>query len=353
MNGLSKIDEKKYVVAIGEIMLRLKSPGFERLLQSSTLEATFGGGEANVAISLATFGRPTRFATSLPENNPIAQACVNFLHAMYIDTSCIVRQGDRIGIYYLETGSGPRPSRVIYDRSGSSISMIKYTEFPWVKIFDNAVWLHITGITPAISQSAAELTMFAMKAAKERGLKISFDLNYRKNLWKWGKNPIEVITSLMPFVDVVIANEEDIQKTLGLDFDQKGLIGIDPSKYEDLASKVLTQYPNVSMVAITLRESYSADNNAWSGMLRCRDIPKAFFSKKYALTDIVDRVGGGDSFAGGLIYALMEGMPFDKAIDFATAASALKHTIPGDANRVSKAEVLALLGGDNSGRVQR
>ncbi len=345
--------DKKMVVTLGEIMVRLKSPGNERLFQTPTLEATFGGGEANVAISLANFGIDARFVTALPKN-AIGDAAIAFLRSMNVDTSRIARQGKRVGTYYLEAGSGPRPSNVIYDRDHSSIAEAKPEDFSWDEVFSGTGWFHITGITPAISASCAALSVAATKAAKERGLTVSCDLNYRKNLWKFGKSAPEIMKQLMPHVDVVVANEEDIQNSLGMQLDQKiGGAELSTKKYETLAKQVLSTYANVDIVAITLRESHSADHNDWSAMCCSRKEGKARLSHKYQLTDIVDRVGGGDAFAGGLIYALIKKMDLQEALEFAVAASALKHTIPGDFNRVSIEEVTKLVAGDASGRVQR
>ncbi|MBN2150138.1 MAG: sugar kinase [Candidatus Lokiarchaeota archaeon] len=345
--------EKKAVVTLGEIMVRLKSPGNERLFQSPALEATFGGGEANVAISLAHLGIEARFVTALPKN-AIGDAAIAFLRSMNIDTSKVARQGRRVGTYYLEAGAGPRPSSVTYDREHSSISEAKPEDFDWDAVFAGARWFHVTGITPALSASCAALSVAAAGAAKERGLTVSCDLNYRKNLWKYGKKAPEVMVQLMPHVDVVVANEEDVQNSLGMQLDQKiGGVELSAKKYEALARQVLDAHSNVELVAITLRESYSADHNDLSAMCSSRKEGKARLSRKYQLTDIVDRVGGGDAFAAGLIYALYKKMDMQDALEFAVAASALKHTIPGDCNRVSVDEVTRLLAGDSSGRVQR
>ncbi|TFH30832.1 MAG: sugar kinase [Promethearchaeota archaeon] len=343
------------VVTLGEILLRLKSPGHEKLLQSPSLEATFGGGEANVAISLANYGLNARFITVLP-NNSIGDSSIQFLRSMNVDTTQIVRKGNRIGIYFLETGSGPRPSKIIYDRAHSAIFQADITDFNWEECFAEAKWFHITGITPALSEKSAELSLFTVKKAKELGLTVSCDLNFRKKLWKYGKTAPEIMNQMISYVDVVIANEEDIQKSLGMPSDQQiGEVGLEISrdKYKALAQRVLDTYANVQIVAITLRESYSADYNDWSAMCLSRENNTALFSKKYALRDIVDRVGGGDSFSGALIYGLFEEMNLQEALEFAVAASALKHTIPGDCNRVSVEEIKSLMQGDSSGRVQR
>lgn len=339
------------VVTFGEIMLRLKSPALERFFQSPSFEATFGGGEANVAVSLANYGMDASFVTALP-SNAIADACVNELRYFGVDTKDIVRSDGRVGIYYLETGANQRPSKVVYDRAYSSIALAKPGDFDWEKIFDGATWFHITGITPAISASAAELSLESVKAAKKLGLTVSCDFNFRKNLWKYGKSAPEVMCELVKYVDVGIANEEDCQKSLGITIDVKVEDGkLDTSKYEALARKVLDAYPNMKTLAITLRESKSADTNGWSACLCDRD--NFYLSRKYMITDIVDRVGGGDSFSGGLIYGLNNYENKEDALNFAVAASCLKHSIAGDFNRATLAEVKNLMGGDGSGRVQR
>ena len=338
---------------MGEYMLRLKSPGFERLFQSPQLEATFGGAEGNVAISLANYGQSVKYVSAFP-NNDVGNAALKFLLSMGVDTSAVTRQGERLGTYYVETGSGPRPSKVIYDRSHSSIAEAKFEDFNWDEIYSNAGWLHTTGITPAISKSAADLTLQAIKLAKGKGLKISMDLNFRKKLWQWGKKSAEIMPEIVSNIDVVIANEEDIQTSLGIELDQKiGEAELDRNKYLGLGKLVLEKFPSVSMVAITLRESFSATHNDWGAILIVRGEAEPFISKKYQIKNIVDRVGGGDSFGGGLIYALFNGYSHQSALEFAVAASALKHTIPGDANRVRVEEVERLMGGDASGRVQR
>ena len=339
------------VVTLGEVMLRLKSPGFERLFQSPMLEATFGGAEANVAASLAQFGVDARFLSVIPANN-IGDACIAALRGFGIDTSCIRRQGERLGVYFLENGANQRPSRVTYDRAGSSISAAKASDFDWDTGFAGADWFHISGVTPAISANAAELSLAAAKAARERKLTVSCDYNYRKNLWKYGKQAPEVMRELVGHATVGIANEEDCQKALGIEVDMNVESGeLEHQKYCALAEAVLEQFPNLEKQVITLRESHSADANGWSAVLHNR---KAFLhSKRYEITDIVDRVGAGDSFAGGLIYGLLAYADDAKALEFATAASCLKHSIMGDFNRVSVSEVEALVKGDASGRVQR
>ena len=340
------------VVTFGEIMLRLKSPAFERFFQSPVLEATFGGGEANVAVSLANYGMDTSFVTVLPKND-ISAACVRELRGFGVDTHNIVYADGRMGIYYLEAGAVQRPSKVIYDRAESCIARAKVGDIDWDKVFDGAAWFHITGITPAISEGAAELSLEAVKAAKAKGLHVSCDLNYRKNLGKWGKDAKEVMSELTKYVDTVIANEEDFQKSLGLKTENVGAVEkgeINVEQYRAIADLAMQQYPNIKRVAITLRESRSASHNDWSA---CLFNGKEFFlSRKYAITHIVDRVGGGDSFSGGLIYGLTHYDEKD-ALEFAVAASCLKHTIGGDYNRVSVSEVESLMKGSGSGRVQR
>ncbi len=339
------------VVTCGEIMLRLKSPGHERLFQSPVLEATFGGGEANVAVSLANYGIPSAFVTAVPAND-LGEAAIAEVRRFGVDTRFVRRQGERLGIYFLEAGSNQRPSKVTYDRAHSSIATARPGDFDWDAIFEGAEWFHITGITPALSQAGAELALEAVRQARARGLQVSCDYNYRKNLWKYGKSAPEVMRELVKYVTVGIANEEDCQKALGLDLEVDVHSGeLDAEKYRAMAERVLDAFPNLEKQAITLRESHSADRNGWSA---CMHNGREFFlSRHYEITDIVDRVGGGDSFAGGLIYGLLTYRDDQKALEFATAASALKHTIPGDFNRVNVEEVEALMKGDISGRVQR
>jgi 2-dehydro-3-deoxygluconokinase len=339
------------VVTLGEVMLRLKSPGFERLFQSPVLEATFGGAEANVAASLAQFGVPARFVTAVPANN-VGDACIASLRGFGVDTSMIKRQGERLGVYFLESGANQRPSRVTYDRAGSSIAGARPSDFDWDVVFDGADWFHISGVTPAISESAAEFSLAAARAARERGVTVSCDYNYRKNLWRYGKKAPEIMRELVRCADVGIANEEDCQKSLGITADVDVTSGdLAHDAYRVLAEKVLEAFPNLKRQAITLRESHSADHNGWSAVLHNR---REFLSSRhYDIGDIVDRVGAGDSFAAGLIYGLRSYGDDGKALEFATAASCLKHSVLGDINRVSVAEVEALMGGDASGRVQR
>lgn len=340
----------KYLT-FGEIMLRLKSPGHERFFQSPMLEATFGGGEANVAVSLANYGEDVGFLSVLPKN-AIGDECIKELRRFGVDTSRVVRGGERLGIYYLETGANQRPSKVVYDRAYSAIAMAKPGDIDWDKTFEGVEWFHITGITPAISESAMELSLESVKEAKKRGITVSCDLNYRKNLWKYGKKASEVMRELAKYVDVAIANEEDVQKSLEITTDVVVESGeLDRSKYKALGDKVLAAYPDMKMIAITLRESKSADWNGWAACLNDRE--HFYESKRYEIRDIIDRVGGGDSFAGGLIYGLNNYEGRQQALEFAVAASCLKHSIDGDFNRVDVDEVEKLMGGDGTGRVQR
>lgn len=339
------------IISFGEIMLRLKPRNFERFFQSPSLEATFGGGEANVAVSLANYNQDIAYVTVLPSND-IGNACKAELKKFGVDTSHIVEGPGRMGVYFLENGANQRPSKVVYDRSYSAIALAKPGDINWKKTFSGYNWFHITGITPAISASAAELSIESVKTAKELGLTVSCDFNYRKNLWKYGKPAVEVMNELVKYVDIGIANEEDCQKSLGISVDvevEKGELNVE--LYEKLTQKVLEQFPDMKMIAITLRESKSADRNGWAACLNDRD--KFLLSKKYDITDIVDRVGSGDSFCGGLIYGLLNYTKKEDALNFAVAASCLKHSISGDFNRVSVSEVEKLMGGDASGRVQR
>lgn len=338
-------------LTFGEIMLRLKAPGQERFFQSPALEATFGGGEANVAVSLANFGMDAAFLTVLPEG-PIGDACMAELRRFGVDTGRIQRGPGRMGIYYLEGGANQLPSKVVYDRAASSAALAKPGDIDWDSAFDGVDWFHITGITPAISESAMELSLESVKAARARGITISCDLNYRKNLWKYGKRAAEVMRELANYVDVAVANEEDVQKSLEITTDVVVESGaLDRDKYRTLGDKVLAAYPNMKMIAITLRESHSADWNDWAACLN--DGKNFYVSKKYEIRSIVDRVGGGDSFAGGLLYGLNHYEDRQQALEFAVAASCLKHSILGDFNRAGVSDVEKLMGGDGTGRVQR
>ena len=344
------------IVTFGEVMLRLKAPGFERLLQSPVLEATFGGGEANVAVSLAQFGRQVSFVTVLP-SNPLGDACVSYLRGRGVDVAGILRQGERLGIYYFEAGANQRPSRVVYDRLHSSIMDVSPESFDWNRLLEGADWFHITGITPALSENAAYISLQAVKAARRLGLTVSCDYNYRKNLWRYGKTAPQIMTELVRQVDVGIANEEDCQHALGITLEgrrwerevEEGRV--DPARYRELCEHVLAAFPNLKVQAITLRSSHSADHNGWAACLHNRS--EFLVSKHYEVTDIVDRVGTGDAFAAGLTYALSGGMPAGEALEFATAASCLKHSIPGDMNNCTVEEVQALAAGNAGGRIQR
>lgn len=338
-------------LTFGEIMLRLKSPGHERFFQSPCLEATFGGGEANVAVSLANYGQDVSFFTFLPDN-VIADACLRELRGLGVDVSRIRRGAGRMGIYYLESGANQRPSKVVYDRAGSAIMTADPDSVDWTPVLAGVGWFHVTGITPALSENAMRMTLQSVREAKKRGITVSCDLNYRKNLWKYGKNAQDVMRIVAESVDVAIANEEDVQKSLGITADVNVTSGnLELERYRELSDRVLAAYPNMKMIAITLRESKSADVNGWSACLNDRE--NFLVSRKYWIQDIVDRVGGGDSFAGGLLYGLNTYADHQTALEFAAAASCLKHSIDGDFNRVTAAEVETLMGGDGSGRVQR
>ncbi|MEM1203036.1 MAG: sugar kinase [Acidobacteriota bacterium] len=339
-------------LSVGELMLRLKSPGHERLLQSPAFEATFGGGEANVAVSLANYGLDSGFVSRLPAN-PIGDAAIRELRGFGVDTRHVQRGGERMGIYFLETGANQRPSKVVYDRAHSSIAAAGPETFDWPNILAGCRWLHITGITPALSESAAQLSLEAVRAAKASDVTVSCDFNFRGKLWKYGKTAPEVMTELVRYVDVGIANEEDCQKSLGITVDDIDVEGgtLETDKYERLTAKVMESFPNLTLLAVTLRESMTADRNGWSACLR--DTAGFFRSTRYEMTDIVDRVGGGDSFASALIYGLASYGDRKQALEFAVAGSCLKHSVSGDFNRFSVSEVEALMAGDGSGRVQR
>ncbi len=340
------------VVTFGEIMLRLAPPNLERILQTGTFVATFGGGEANVAVSIAGYGVPAAYVTVLPPGHPVADAAIAELRRFNVETRHIARAPGRMGIYFLETGANQRPSKVVYDRDNAAIAIAGPGTIDWDKVFDGATWFHITGITPALSATAAALSMESVSRAHAKGLTVSCDFNYRKNLWKYGKPAPEVMRELVKHVDIGIANEEDCQKALGVKIDIDVESGaLDVEKYRKMSDKVLAEFPNLRMLAITLRESKSASHNGWSACLNDR---KDFMvSRHYDITHIVDRVGGGDAFSGGLIYGLLSYENRQEALEFAVAASCLKHSIPGDFNRFTVEEVRALMKGEGSGRVQR
>ncbi len=339
----------KKVVTFGELMLRLAPEGYLRFVQSDSFEATFGGAEANVAVSLANYGLDAAFVSKLPAHE-IGQMAVNSLRKFGVDTSKIVRGGARVGIYYCEKGASQRPSKVIYDRAYSSIAMAQRSDFDWNAILEGVEWFHFTGITPALSDEMAQITEEACRAAKAKGIKISCDLNYRKKLWSREKAG-EVMNKLCHYVDYCIANEEDAKDVFGIEADNSDIYGgkLDRDGYISVAKKLTDRF-GFEGVAITLRESKSANDNDWSAMLYTGG--EAYFSKKYSM-HIVDRVGGGDSFGGGLIYSLVNGYAPQRTIEFAVAASCLKHAVEGDYNMMSLAEVENLAGGDASGRVQR
>ncbi len=343
------------VITFGEIMLRLSTPGYLRFSQTTQYDATFGGGEANVAVSLANYGIDVKFVTRLPQND-IAKACVKDLRSYGVDTSDIVYGGDRLGIYFLETGAVARPSKVVYDRANSSIATIKPGDIDWEKVFEGADWFHWTGITPAISQGAADVCLEAVKAANRLGITVSCDLNYRKNLWKYGKTASEIMPALVEGCDVILGNEEDADKVFGIKpegFDVTATGGeIDQKRFQSVGEQLMKKFPRAKKVIITLRGSINANHNTWGGVLW--DGKTLYQSPRYDITHIVDRVGGGDSFMGGLIYGLLTYKGDDqKALNFAVAASCLKHTIFGDFNQVTVAEVENLMKGDASGRVSR
>ena len=332
-------------------MLRLKPPGVERFFQSPILEATFGGGEANVAVSLANFGCDTSYLTVLPDN-VLGDECIRELRRFNVDTARIVRGAGRMGVYYLECGANQLPSKVVYDRAGSAIAIAKPDAVNWDAAFAGVNWFHITGITPALSETAMQLSLESVREAKKRSITVSCDLNFRKNLWRYGRTASEVMGELVKYVDVAIANEEDVQQSLGVNADVRVEQGcLEREKYKALSDEVLARYPNMRIIAITLRESMSADSNGWAGCLNDRSV--FLESTNYLIYDIVDRVGGGDAFAAGLIYGLTRYDSHQQALEFAVAASCLKHSINGDFNRVSVSDVEKLMKGDGSGRVLR
>lgn len=339
----------KRIVTFGEIMLRLNPEGYLRFVQADKFEATYGGGEANVAVSLANYGMDAAFVTKVPAHE-IGQCAVNELRRYGVDTSMIVRGGDRLGIYYAEKGASQRPSKVIYDRAGSSVALAEPSDFDWEKIFDGVDWFHFTGITPALGGNLPKICLEACKAAKARGVMISCDLNYRKKLWS-REEAGRVMAEIMPYVDLCIANEEDAKDVFGIEAENTDITSgkLNHEGYISVAKKLSERF-GCKYVAITLRSSITANDNDWAGMLYTDG--EAHFSKQYRM-HIVDRVGGGDSFGGGLIYALLSDYAPDEAINFAVAASCLKHSVEHDFNHCTVAEVKSLAAGDGSGRVQR
>lgn len=341
------------IVTFGEIMLRLATPGFERFSQTRQYNATFGGGEANVAVSLANFGLKVDYVTRLPKND-IAEACLMDLRRYNVGTDKIIYGGDRVGIYFLENGAVARPSKVIYDRANSAIAEIKPGMVNWDSVFEGVTWFHWTGITPAISEGAALVCKEAIEAANKKGITVSTDLNFRKNLWKWGKKASEVMPDLVSGCDIILGNEEDAEKVFGIQPAGADVTSghVEAAAYESVCRQMMKKFPRAKKVIVTLRGSVNANHNTWSGVLF--DGTKLYEAPVYNITHIVDRVGGGDSFMGGLIYGLISFPGQDqKALDFAVAASCLKHTITGDFNLVTVKEVETLLGGDGSGRVSR
>ena len=344
---------KNKVVTFGEIMLRLATPGYLRFAQATEFEATFGGGEANVAVSLANYGIPASFVSSLPKND-LGDAAIASLKSLDVDTSLITRGGDRIGVYYLEAGAVSRGSKVIYDRANSSFAKLKKGSIDWDKVFEGVTWFHWTGITPAVSEGAADACLEACEAASKKGITISTDLNFRNKLWKWGKPAGEVMEKLVNHCDIILGNEEDADMVFGIKPEGVDVKSghVEGAAYESVGKQLMTKFPKAKKVIITLRGSVSASHNSWSGVLW--DGKKLTEAPTYQITHIVDRVGGGDSFMGGLIYGLITYPKDDqKALNFAVAASCLKHTIKGDFNRVTVDEIEKLMEGDGSGRVSR
>lgn len=343
----------KKVVTFGEIMMRLSPPGFLRFGQARSFDVIYGGGEANVAVSLANFGVPVDYVTRLP-NNDLGDACIQFLRQYGVGVDKIVRGGDRLGIYFLEMGAVQRGSKVIYDRANSAIATIERGMIDWKHVFADADWFHWTGITPAISAGTADVCLEALQIAKEMGLTVSCDLNYRKNLWKWGRAAGEVMPELVAYCDIAVGNEEDADKVFGIKAPETDVVAgkVEADKYRYVCEELAKRFPNLKTIAITLRGSISASHNTWSGVLWQ---PGEFYiAPLYDITHIVDRVGSGDAFVGGLIYGLRTyGQDVQKALDFAVAASCLKHSIFGDFNMVTVVEVERLMAGEASGRVSR
>jgi 2-dehydro-3-deoxygluconokinase len=343
----------KKVVTFGEIMMRLSPPGYLRFGQARSFDVIYGGGEANVAVSLANFGVAVDYITRLPKND-LGEACLMFLRQYGVGVNKVVRGGDRLGIYFLENGAVQRGSKVIYDRAGSSIATIERGMVDWDQAFADADWFHWTGITPAISANLADVCLEGIEAARRLGLTVSCDLNYRKNLWKWGKKASEVMPDLVSLCDIAVGNEEDADKVFGIRAPETDVLAgrVEADKYRVVCEGLKERFPNLRLIAITLRGSFSASHNSWSGVLW--DGGSFYSAPTYDITHIVDRVGGGDAFVAGLIYGLRTyGEDRQKALNFAVAASCLKHSIVGDFNMVTVAEVEAIMGGDVSGRVSR
>ena len=342
------------VVSFGEIMVRLGAPDYLKLIQANKFDVSYAGAEANVAVSLANYGVETDFVTCLPDN-PKAERCIMDLRGHKVGVDHILRTGKRIGILYLEKGSNARPSKVYYDREGSSIATVKNGSFNWKEILKDASWFHWTGITPALSENAAKECLNAIKVADGMGITISCDINYRGNLWNYGKKASDVLPEMVKYCDVILGNEEDCEKVFGIrpkDFDAENTAGkIDQQIFKSVCSQMMQKYPKCKKMAVTLRGAVNANHNTWGGVLY--DGNTLYESKRYDITDIVDRVGGGDSFMGGLIFGMLYYEDSQKALDFATAASCLKHTIQGDYNYTRIPEVETLMMGNTSGRVQR
>jgi 2-dehydro-3-deoxygluconokinase len=344
---------KNKVVTFGEIMMRLEPPNFIRLRQAHSFDVIYGGGEANVAVSLANYHVPASFVTCLPDND-LGDACEAYIRQYGVDTRGIVRGGERLGLYFIESGAAQRGSKVIYDRAGSSLASIQPGMINWEPIFADADWFHWTGITPAVSSGAADACLEAVQKAHAAGLTVSSDFNYRKNLWKWGKKPSEVMPAMVSLCDVAICNEEDAEKVFGIKAPEVDVTSgkVDAEQYRNVAERVVERFPNLKTIAFTLRGSISASHNTWSGVLWQNG--HFYTGRMYDISPIIDRVGGGDAFSGGLIYALRK-VPADPryALEFAIGASCLKHSIVGDFNAVSADEVEKLIAGDASGRVSR
>ena len=343
----------KKIITFGEVMLRLSPPGYQRFSQARSFDVIYGGGEANVAASLANYGLPVDFVTRIPEND-IGEACLNYLRQYGVGVDKIVRGGERLGIYFLEMGSMQRGSKVVYDRAHSAISTVEPGMIDWQAVFADADWFHWTGITPAISAGTAAVCLEAVQAAQDLGLTVSCDLNYRKNLWKWGKSPSEVMPDLVAHTDVAIGNEEDADKVFGIKAPESDVTAghVEADQYLYVCEKLNERFPNLKTIAITLRGSVSASHNTWSAVLWRNG--KFYTGPFFDITHIVDRVGGGDSFMGGLVYGLRTyGEDYQKALNFAVSASCLKHSVFGDFNLVTVAEVEKLMSGDASGRVSR